>query len=37
MRDVFDVAKQFIELELDQIEELLADPIHEIRWQRSAS
>lgn len=31
MRDVFDVAKQFIELELDQIEELLADPTHEIR------
>lgn len=31
MHDVFDLAKQFVDLDLDQVEELLASPIHEIR------
>lgn len=31
MRDVFDLAKQFVDLDVDQIEELLASPVHEIR------
>lgn len=31
MRAVFGLAKQFMDLELDQVEELLASPIHEVR------
>ncbi len=31
MRDVFALAKAFIDLDLDEIERLLASPIHEVR------